>query len=227
MVQGAVAGADRQRVGPGDGGRDIVLARRAASGRDAPRPSHAARAEDRVQPVPWVLREGCRGAPIQCAVPDDRRRSGLSGPPRCPPFSRTDPAPSAASASACAAISSTVVASATARRSAASGRFGVTTVARETSMSRSAATASCSRSRSPPLATITGSSTSGTSSPSSAAATVSTMAALPSIPILTASIRMSSRSAAIWSRTIPGSTSSTRRTPRVFWAVRPVIAAIA
>ena len=70
----------------------------------------------------------------------------------------------------------------------ASGTFGVTTRASRSSDRRIACTASSSSRRSPPLATITGSTTRfGRSSASTAAATASTMAAVASMPVLTAS----------------------------------------
>ena len=94
-------------------------------------------------------------------------------------------------------------------------------------IARNAATAgACSR-RSPPLATITGSSTTGQARPEMPSATVSMMGASPSMPILIASILISSRIAAIWAATISLSHRLTAVTPRVFWAVSAVRTLIA
>ncbi len=58
----------------------------------------------------------------------------------------------------------------------------------------------------------------------SRSATARTIPALASMPILTASAPMSSRTASICAATISAGTSWTARTSRVFWAVSAVIA---
>ena len=90
-----------------------------------------------------------------------------------------------------------------------------------------ASSASGSSSRSPLVATITGSSTTWLGRWSvSHCATTATLPALPSIPILTVSTTMSSLIAASCSARNPGGGLNTPRTPRVFCAVSDAIAAI-
>jgi len=77
---------------------------------------------------------------------------------------------------------------------------------------------------------MTGSSTTGisrASGDSRTSATASMMPALASMPILIASAPMSSSTTRIWSATKPGGTGWVPNTPRVFCAVRAVIAVMA
>ncbi len=103
-------------------------------------------------------------------------------------------------------------------RRAASGRFGVSTAARGSNVSASAATASSCNSASPDFATITGSRTTGTS-PGSRSATAQMIGAENSMPILIAPTARSSSTASICAPTIAGETASTAVTSRVFCAV--------
>ena len=74
------------------------------------------------------------------------------------------------------------------------------------------------------MATITGSSTTFLARwRSSPAATASMMALLASMPILTAAISMSSKTASSWARTKSAGTSWIALTARVFCAVSAVI----
>src|SRR5882672_4092789 len=111
----------------------------------------------------------------------------------------------------------------------ASGRFGVTRAAIGSSMSRRAASASLSNSRWPPLAIITGSTTSGTPGACffSEDATVAITSALCSMPVLSASAPMSLSTTSICWAMKAGSTATTPCTPSVFGAVRAVIAVAA
>ncbi|MEJ2385324.1 MAG: M3 family metallopeptidase [Xanthomonadales bacterium] len=68
--------------------------------------------------------------------------------------------------------------------------------------------------------------TNGTPRPRRASATASVMAALPSMPILTASTRISSNTAPICAATNAGSINMASRTPRVFCTVSAVSAAM-
>ena len=99
----------------------------------------------------------------------------------------------------------------------ASGMLGVITEARGNSWRTSASTAASAMSAEPDVATITGSTTTlaalWRSSPSAMAPT---MAGDDTMPIFTASGRISSKTASIWVPTKTGSTSSTPVTPSVF-----------
>jgi len=105
--------------------------------------------------------------------------------------------------------------------------LGVITVASGTRRVRTASMAS-SRSRgAPPLAIITGSSTIGTPGCAcSTSATAWAISAVAIMPIFTASTRMSSKIAASCCCTNAGGTRCTPDTPRVFWAVSAVMAAM-
>ena len=105
--------------------------------------------------------------------------------------------------------------------------FGVTTVARGTSCSRSACSAWGWRRRAPLSATITGSSTTGASlTRSSASLTAFTDSAEPTMPIFTASTPMSTATARTCSTIVAGGTGCTAVTAVVFCAVIAVIAVI-
>ena len=98
------------------------------------------------------------------------------------------------------------------------------TVASGSTASVSMRMASAGSSTSPPLETITGSTTSAGSWPEarsgpSASATVRAMAAVPSMPSLALSMRTSSNSVSICSRMKSVETPSMPVTARVFWAV--------
>src|SRR5712675_507726 len=112
---------------------------------------------------------------------------------------------------------------------AASGRFGVTRAAIGSSVSRSAASASLSNRRWPPLAIITGSTTSGTPGAwfFSEDATVAITSALCSMPVLSASAPMSLSTTSICWAMKAGSIATTPCTPSVFCAVKAVIAVAA
>ncbi len=113
--------------------------------------------------------------------------------------------------------------------SSASGRFGVSTVARLINRVRSTPRAVASSREWPPLATITGSTTSGTPGmrASRTSHTVSITGAECSIPVLTQSTpRSPMTSSNCWRRNAVG-TSWTPNTPSVFCAVSAVTAVIA
>ena len=80
-------------------------------------------------------------------------------------------------------------------RASASGALGVSSAARGIISRFTASTAASGNSGCPPLATMTGSTTAGASALSSRAATVSTTSTEPSIPVLKASVPMSSSTA--------------------------------
>ena len=132
---------------------------RAASGSDRPAARPAARAAECVQPAPWVAATSYLGTGIDRWRRPSKRWSAGSAP--CPPVTSAAAAPIATSRSASAARSSV----ARPVSACASGRLGVTTVARGNSRTISVATASGSSSRAPELATMTGSTTSGMSAP--------------------------------------------------------------
>ncbi len=107
----------------------------------------------------------------------------------------------------------------------ASSRLGVTTAARGKSACTSAPTVSWAISRSPLVATMTGSSTTlFRACRPMASATTRTTSGECSMPIFTASTPMSSTTASICARSISGGTPWMSRTPRVFCAVMAVMA---
>ena len=83
----------------------------------------------------------------------------LSAPCPCPPLISTAGQPIANSRRPWPSIAASLAATGSSSRAAASGRFGVISAARGMSFFRSASTASAASSRSPEVATITGSST--------------------------------------------------------------------
>lgn len=109
----------------------------------------------------------------------------------------------------------------------ASGAFGVSSVARGISRSRTAATASAASRDAPPFATITGSITAGRQASSNSRAASSTAAISPSIPVLMASAPMSDSTARAWASTISSGIGWTPVTPRVFCTVTAVTAVAA
>ena len=109
----------------------------------------------------------------------------------------------------------------------ASGRLGVTTVARGRTRSIKPAFAFGSSSTAPLCETITGSTTVGAPrTRSSASTTASIVGSSPSMPTLTPSTPMSPATARTWATIISGGTGVTISTPTVFWAVIAVIAVI-
>jgi hypothetical protein len=110
--------------------------------------------------------------------------------------------------------------------SAASGAFGVTTVAIGSNRDRSASSASSASRRAPEVAIITGSSTIAAGRcASSASATAWMISLVASMPSLTAPIRKSSKHASSWARKNATGGTWTAVTPRVCCAVSAVIAA--
>ena len=111
----------------------------------------------------------------------------------------------------------------------ASGRLGVSTVARGTSSPMTVATASSSSSRAPPLATITGSATSGSRGPCAASVctTVRITGVECSMPVFTQSAPMSASTRRICWAMKAGSTPDTPCTPWVSCAVSAVMAVAA
>ncbi len=110
--------------------------------------------------MPWVWRVARRGLSHTWAPASVTSTSRTVSPARCPPLTSTARQPSASKDSPAARIAVTSPI-AMPHRISASGRFGVSTVARPISSRFSASTASGSISRAPPLAAITGSTTSG------------------------------------------------------------------
>ena len=105
--------------------------------------------------------------------------------------------------------------------------LGVITIAMGTSSDRSASTASSRSSLSPPLATITGSTTRASRLYCLAfAATISIMVELESIPVFTTSAPMSVITASICDSMSDAGSSSTSVTPLVFWEVMAVSAEV-
>ena len=160
MVDRADASADAQPLGRRRSRPSARLWRR------SPRAAPASRARaGRRSPKRGCSRcRGCAGsaaaAPRANATsPPCSSRSGLSAPPRWPPLSRTAAGPSRCSRSAAAAMAARSVAGGSPSRAAASGRLGVIRLASGSRRSRRVVTASSCSSRSPPLATMTGSST--------------------------------------------------------------------
>ena len=106
----------------------------------------------------------------------------------------------------------------------ASGRLGVTTRARGRSEVVTAPTAPASRSASPEVAAMTGSTTSrSTGRARKPAPTARTLASVPSMPHLAASVPKSSRTDESWVATSAGDRNSTAWTPREFCAVTAVM----
>ena len=185
-------------------------------------------AEASVQPVPWVLRLTMRASSKRSNLPSWNSRSTTRSPSRWPPFISTAPAPSAARRSA-ARFMSASTRTGKPTSTSASGRLGVMRAAIGRSVSRSAASASVSSSRCPPLATITGSTTSGTPAAYRAmpAATTAITSALCSMPVFTASAPMSLSTTSICWAMKEGSMPITPCTPSVFCAVSAVMAVAA
>ena len=142
----------------------------------------AAIAAESEQPVPWVLRVPTRGPVNRSADPSGRTRASMTSPSmRCPPFASTSTSYSAATMRAWSRASPGIVAGAVPASTANSGMLGVT---RSTwrSSPRSASSASSLSSRSPEVATITGSSTTmgeGVPSRNSSSAVGASWAAIP------------------------------------------------
>ena len=180
-------------------------------------------AEDRVQPEPWLLGLSTREARYQWACPCRHSRSSASSD-RWPPFTSTPPGrvlPMAAAARSMASSSSM----AKPHSRSASGILGVITSARGNSSSiRAVRALSCIRLE-PLVATITGSTTMCSARYSRSLAPMARMmSALDTMPIFTASGRMSRNTQSSCCATNSGVASSTPDTPVVFWAVRAVIA---
>eukprot|EP00962_Isochrysis_galbana_P015178 scaffold4358_cov137-Isochrysis_galbana.AAC.7 len=144
-----------------------------------------------------------------------------------PPLSSTDTAPRSNRSAAAVFISVKSVGAGRLSSAPASGMLGVSTVAVGISRRLMAATASGPASTSPLAATMTGSMT-RTVAPwaSSAAATSLMTSSLGSMPVLTACVPMSPKTASICARTKSTGTECTRWTPRVFCAVRATTAVV-
>src|SRR5215211_3471013 len=201
----------------------ISLARRAAASSVSPRASRAAIEDEWVHPEPCVAPPGWRGPSIRTASPPGWIRT--SAPSSVwPPVTIAACGPSAWTArasSSCVALSPRPVSS------RASSTLGVATVARGSRRSISAERASGSSRTAPLSATSTGSTTTGASpARSRASTTTAIVTASPSIPVLTASIPMSSATARICAMTMSGGTGWIESTPTVLWAVSAVIAVI-
>ncbi|MCY1233657.1 hypothetical protein D9M72_462080 [compost metagenome] len=160
-------------------------------------------AEDREQPVPWLFMVSIRspGTTTTSWASSPAvltSASGHSPPSRCPPLTSTVVPAWAARRFPWASAASQSPASGSSRSIASSARLGVTRSARGRS-SRSAASAASCRSLSPLVATITGSrtTTAGRAFPSQLR-TAAITAESPSMPILTASMLMSSLMASSW-----------------------------
>ena len=140
----------------------IALAARAASSGSRPSARCAASAEECVQPDPCAAPLGIALArnldePLAVEEDVDGLLAVAAGDHDRPRAERVDGARELLGADVRAPPAGSPAST------RASGRFGVTTVARGTSASRSASSASSSSSRAPLSATITGSSTTGTS----------------------------------------------------------------
>ncbi len=195
-----------------------------AEGADAA-PAAPRSAEESVQPVPCVFCVGTRLPSSQITSPPWRRRSGLSSPSRCPPFKSTFLSPRPWRRAATAGICLRLSAGASPSSAAASGRLGVISVASGRIFSLSAVTAASGRRRSPPLAIMTGSTTTARGFQRwSASATASMTSGMPSMPIFTASTARSEKTESICWRTKSAGIGKMPWTPWVFWAVRAVMA---
>ena len=190
---------------------------RAAAGL-SPAPRRVARAEEREQPVPCVFFVSTRLAATRCTDPSALTTAlSAMSPSRCPPLTTTAVLAAFAHSFAVAIASSRSLASSVWVRTANSFKFGVMRSTWE-QRSRTACSASFSSRRSPLVATITGSSTTGTSAGRRRrkSATLAVMAASASMPIFTASISTSSMTESSCScRKSTGGT-WTLRTPWVF-----------
>ena len=200
MMHRAVAVADRELVGGGDRGGDVVLGGAHRVGQVEPLARPAAIADDSVQPVPWVLRVAMRGAAKRAIGvarrPADRRSPGRSP---WPPLISTALRAEREQPLRLRAHLGFVCASGASSSAAASGRFGVITSARgirdraRARRSRRARAAGRRRSRpSPDRAPC--SSALWRSSP---AATASMAADCDSMPIFTAPTSRSENTASI------------------------------
>ena len=180
-------------------------------------------AEDRVQPEPWLLGLSTRPARNQWASPRRHSRSSASRS-RWPPFTSTPPGRALPMASAARSMASSSSMAKPHSRSA-SGILGVITSARGNSSSiRAARALSCIRLE-PLVATITGSTTMCSARYSRSLVPMARMmSALDTMPIFTASGRMSRNTQSSCCATNSGVASSTPDTPVVFWAVRAVTA---
>ena len=183
---------------------------------------------DSVHPVPWVLGVSRRGPENTVTFsPAMRMSSQVSRSAPCPPFARMAQ-PHVFDNCWAADMRSSRLCIAPPDSSANSGRFGVMTAANGKSSAVRAAMASSLRRRAPLVATITGSRT--TDSPRwvrSRSAMVRMRAALATIPIFTASGRISSNTASISAAKNFGVASSMAVTPKVFCAVSAVTALMA
>ncbi len=168
------------------------------------------------------LIEAARLFPVPSAV---TRWSMLSRPAPWPPLISTARAPRATSRRAWATIAAASAATGSPRSTAASGRLGVIRSARGSSRSRSVATASSVISRSPLVATITGSRTTGIDPAWRArpSATAAITAVCDSMPIFTALTARSENTLSICRATKSAGTSWMPWTPVVFCAVSAVI----
>ena len=180
-------------------------------------------AEDRVQPEPWLLGLSTREARYQWACPCRHSRSSASRS-RWPPFTSTPPGRALPMASAARSMASSSPMAKPHSRSA-SGMLGVITSARGNSSSiRAVRALSCIRLE-PLVATITGSTTMCSARYSRSLVPMARMmSALDTMPIFTASGRMSRNTQSSCCATNSGVASSTPDTPVVFWAVRAVMA---
>ena len=113
-------------------------------------------------------------------------------------------------------------------RTSVSGMLGVRTVARGSSSSFRASTASWEISREPEVATITGSTTIFLAPYCFSLSAMTSMSPVEeTMPVFTASGKMSVNTQSSWLARNSGVDSSTPATPVVFWAVRAVTALMA
>ena len=183
-------------------------------------------AEESVQPVPWVFGLSMRLPLNHLEVPSRQSRS-FASLSWWPPLQSTAQRYCSLMAFAAATMSSgvrTVMPEST----SVSGMFGVSTVASGSRCALSAAMASSLMSLAPLVATMTGSTTMFSARYSrSFRAMTSIRPVDETMPILTASGRMSVKMlSSCWARK-SGDTSKIPWTPVVFWAVKAVMALMA
>ena len=175
-------------------------------------------ADEKVQPVPWVLGESIRGAGKRVNSRPFQRMS-VADSLRWPPLTSTCFGPSARMRRAACSISASLLTGMSAS-AAASWRFGVTTSASGSICLTSAARASGSSSGSPDFAIITGSSTMlRWRCAWSRSATAWMIGVVESIPSFTASAPKSASTESICRATNSGGRLKTPCTPTEFWAV--------
>ena len=182
-------------------------------------------ADDRVQPVPWVLRVWIFWSANTCSLPSAITKMSLMvSPGKCPPLTSTAPAPVRSNWCAAARMSSGDSTLCPVRKRASS-RLGVIRRHRGANSASITAAALSSINTLPAVATTTGSSTTWrTPYWRKLAATTRMLSALKTMPILMASQPTSLMTESICACKMSGAVGAMACTPVVFCAVMAVMA---